>query len=130
MEQNAKYLARALVDIIKDEEGEKIIVGYDTRESSPRIAKIVAEVLAGYGIKVEFLNQPVPSPYISYKIARDNDGAEDKQQIAGIMITGSHNPSGDNGICPRVASGAVRRDNRDIQDIFNKYREEGGISDT
>ncbi|MFC1808590.1 hypothetical protein ACFL3D_00520, partial [Candidatus Omnitrophota bacterium] len=92
LEEIAPYLALAVAEVAQEQGVEEIMLGYDTRESSSRIASQVARILSGRGIKVESLQKPIPSPMLSYSIARKNDRAVNKNLVAGVMITGSHNP--------------------------------------
>jgi phosphomannomutase len=67
-----------------------IVVGYDTRFSSDRFARAVAEVLTANGIRVWLSDRFQPTPVISYSVL-------DRQAGGAIMITASHNPATDNG---------------------------------
>jgi phosphomannomutase len=68
-----------------------LIVGYDTRFSSQRFARIAAEVLAAAGIPVKLANDYSPTPSIS--LAVKQLGA-----AGGVVITSSHNPWNWNGV--------------------------------
>jgi len=118
LEATAAYLATALTKLAKTQNVKEIHIGYDTRESSPRIAKTVASILALGGIKVIYLNSPVASPMIADFIALANKG-KPQDCIAGVMITGSHNPSGDNGFAPRISNGAIMIEG--IDDIYREF---------
>jgi alpha-D-glucose phosphate-specific phosphoglucomutase len=78
--------------VLKYEEAQRgVVVGYDTRFTSPRAAQIVAEVIAAAGIPVKLANDYTPTPAVSYAV---------KQQVAagGVMVTSSHNPWNWNGV--------------------------------
>jgi phosphoglucosamine mutase len=68
----------------------KVLLGRDTRESSPWIASTLAEALRQTGAKVESAGV-VPTPAVAY-LARAH-GFQ-----AGVVISASHNPWHDNGI--------------------------------
>lgn len=65
--------------------GRGLIVGYDARYASEDFAAAVAEVVAGYGIKVMLSSVLCPTPVVSYSII-------DRKAGGGVVITASHNP--------------------------------------
>ena len=69
---------------------EEILVGADTRESSPWIAELVAGGLESAGARVRYAGV-VTTPGIAY-LTRTGPF------VAGVMISASHNPYHDNGI--------------------------------
>src|SRR5271155_1715152 len=62
-----------------------------TFENVRRVARAVAEVIAGAGIPVLLANDYVPTPAVSYNVKKL--GA-----AGGVMVTSSHNPWNWNGI--------------------------------
>ncbi len=62
-----------------------LIVGWDARFASQDFAIAVAEVVAGYGIKVALSSVLCPTPVVSYSII-------DRKAGGGVVITASHNP--------------------------------------
>ena len=68
----------------------KVLLGRDTRESSPWIAATIAAALRDTGVKVESAGV-VPTPAVAF-LARTHGFA------AGVVISASHNPWRDNGI--------------------------------
>ena len=68
-----------------------VIVGYDTRFASDRVARLVAQVLAGAGIPVLLANDYTPTPAVSYNVKK-------RGAAGGVMITSSHNPFNWNGV--------------------------------
>lgn len=74
----------------QDSHPPSVIIGYDCRVDSPAFAQAAAEVLLGNGIEVYLCKALRPTPLISF-------GCRFFQCRAGIMITASHNPPGDNG---------------------------------
>jgi len=91
-----------------------ILVGYDGRESSPIIAKVVCSVLnyAGFDCNDAGL---VPTPCLEYAVKKLG-------YSGGIMITASHNPPQYNGIKLAAKDGVEisRDDELIIEDIFIK----------
>lgn len=82
----AQAIGRAAAEFLG---GTRVIIGRDTRRSGPMLE---AGLVAGYtacGVDVDLLGV-VPSPTVSWFAAQD--------QVAGVMITASHNPFADNGI--------------------------------
>src|SRR5277367_3784698 len=73
---NVRSVARAIASyILKHEDpahgvGVGVIIGYDTRFLSDRVARIIAEVIAGSGIPVRLANDYVPTPAVSYNVKK------------------------------------------------------------
>ena len=76
--------------VSESEQGRRVVVGMDTRESGPWIASQLAAGLARYRIGVDFAGVTT-TPGIAY-LAKTGPFA------AGVMISASHNPYQDNGI--------------------------------
>lgn len=70
--------------------GRGLVVGYDARYASEEFAAAVAEVVAGYGIKVALTSVLCPTPVVSFSII-------DRKAGGGVVITASHNPWNWNG---------------------------------
>ncbi len=90
---NVRLVAGAIASyVLKNEEAEHgVIVGYDTRFLSGRVAHVIAEVLMGAGIPVKVANDYTPTPAVSYAVK--HQGA-----AGGVMVTSSHNPWNWNGV--------------------------------
>ena len=90
---NVRRVATAIAAYtLKHEDAAKgLVVGYDTRFSSPRFARVAAEVFAAAGIPVKLANDYTPTPAIS--LAVKQLGA-----AGGVVITSSHNPWNWNGV--------------------------------
>jgi phosphomannomutase len=76
-----------------------VAVVYDTRRDSRAFAHRVAEQLAANDIDVLVVDAPRPTPLLSYLVRTRGCGA-------GVVISASHNPAGDNGIKIYGADGA------------------------
>jgi len=91
-----------------------ILVGYDGRESSPIISKVVCSALNYAGLDCNNTGI-VPTPCLEYAV-------KTLGYSGGIMITASHNPPQYNGIKPAAKDGVEisREDELIIEDIFLK----------
>lgn len=67
-----------------------VAIAYDVRHMSEEFAKIAAEVFAANGIKVYIHKEIQPTPVCSYTIRKLGN-------VAGVMVTASHNPREYNG---------------------------------
>ena len=89
--QTVTALGIALADdLIRQNQPGPVLMGMDTRESGPAIAAQLADGITRRGVAVEFAGV-VTTPGVAY-LTRTGGFA------AGIMVSASHNPFGDNGI--------------------------------
>ena len=79
----AKYLKENFDD-------PSVVIGYDARKNSDIFAKDSAQIFAGYGVRAHLFPELAATPLVAYAVR--NLGAS-----AGVMVTASHNPPGDNG---------------------------------
>ena len=91
-----------------------ILIGYDGRESSPLICKIITSSLNSIGIDCNIAGL-VPTPCLEYAV-------KSLGYSGGIMITASHNPPQYNGIKPAGKDGVEisREDELLIENIYSK----------
>lgn len=76
-----------------------ICIGYDGRTDSELFARTAVAVARAHGFLVRAFEVPIPTPVLAF-CTREH-GA-----VAGLMVTASHNPPGDNGIKLYLAGGA------------------------
>ncbi len=96
---DATALGRSFATMVKRLGGDTIAVGYDGRQSSPEMAARVIEGVRSTGINVISVGLG-PTPMLYYAV-------KELHTSAGIMITGSHNPSEYNGFKMLHYSGPV-----------------------
>ena len=89
-----------------------ILIGFDGRESSPVISKVVSSALNSIGIDCNVAGI-IPTPCLEFAV-------KTLGYSGGIMITASHNPPQYNGIKPAAKDGVEisREDELIIEDIY------------
>ncbi|MCH6586138.1 MAG: phosphoglucosamine mutase [Thaumarchaeota archaeon] len=89
-----------------------VLIGFDGRESSPVICKVLSSALNSIGIDCNVAGI-VPTPCLEFAV-------KTLEYSGGIMITASHNPSQYNGIKPAAKDGVEisREDELVIEDIY------------
>lgn len=91
---NRVLVAQAAAGISKylkeDFDDPSVVIGYDARKNSDVFAKDSAQIFAGFGIRAYLFPELAATPLVAYAVR--NLGAS-----AGVMVTASHNPPGDNG---------------------------------
>src|SRR5439155_15941176 len=95
-EANAALVVQAAAEVWAEAGGaaareRPLVVGYDTRFNSARVATQAAEILAANGWRVLLADRPVPTPLVSFSVV--TVGA-----AGGLVVTASHNPARFNGI--------------------------------
>jgi phosphomannomutase/phosphoglucomutase len=113
----AERLGQALATLVQEQGGRQIAVGRDARVSSPSLAEALISGLTSSGCDVVDIGQ-APTPLLYF--------ATHTQPVqAGVMVTGSHNPTEYNGfkivVGDRVLDGAdlARLRERMQQGVFN-----------
>lgn len=88
---DARAIGQAFGTVVARQHGRggRICVGYDGRTTSPELARALVEGLAGTGAQVTRIGLG-PTPLLYFSVF--HRGAD-----AGVMVTGSHNPSDQNG---------------------------------
>lgn len=97
----------------------KILIGYDTRISSPQIVDLLINGIVTQGADMEVLGV-MPTPMMSFLLPRH-------PADYGIVVTASHNPYYDNGIKVFASSGE-KIDARTIGEIEKQMEEEEKFS--
>ena len=89
-----------------------VLIGFDGRESSPTISKVVSSALNSIGIDCNVAGI-VPTPCLQFAV-------KTLGYSGGIMITASHNPPQYNGIKPTAKDGVEisRDDELVVEDIY------------
>lgn len=88
--ESAQALCLYAKEIDLDAPRKGIVIACDTRVSSPELSKITAEVCAGNGFKTYIFENFRSTPELSFAVRHLGTAA-------GIVISASHNPPGDNG---------------------------------
>lgn len=84
-------LARYLLDTYGEEAKSRgVAIGYDTRNKSEFFARVTADVLSAFGIRVYLHAHARPVPQLSFTVTFWHC-------VAGVMLTASHNPKEYNG---------------------------------
>lgn len=91
--ENVCILAQAVADLMRRRSctDKGFVIGYDRRFLSDKAAVWIAEVMAGNGIKVYFIDKVAPTPLVMFTV---------KYLLCnyGCAVTASHNPADYNGI--------------------------------
>ncbi len=88
--QAALGLARYLLANAGEGEVPSVVIGFDGRVNSDIFARDSAEIMAGAGVRVLLSDVMCPTPLVAFAVKHLN-------LSAGVMVTASHNPKGDNG---------------------------------
>jgi alpha-D-glucose phosphate-specific phosphoglucomutase len=99
---NVRRCAQGFAEYLlgKGLQGEWVVVGYDQRFHSDNFAAAVAEVLTANGLHVYLTDRATPTPVISFSVVNKN-------AVAAVNITASHNPPQDNGFKVRDEHGGA-----------------------
>ena len=100
-EGTVALVATAVARHLREHEpaGSLVVVAGDARHGSERFVGVACRVLAAHGLVVVTPGAPVPTPVLAAAV-------RSRGAVAGLMVTASHNPAGDNGIKVYGASGA------------------------
>jgi phosphomannomutase len=97
--ESAAGIARHLRDHVPGAAERGVAIAFDARRRSERFARDCAEVIGAHGIRALIGDGPLPTPVGVFAIRRLGCAA-------GIVITASHNPAGDNGLKLYLGDGA------------------------
>ena len=76
--------------LLSKEPSPSIVIGYDGRRNSEVFARDTATIMAGAGVATTLLPRHLPTPVLAFAVRHFDTSA-------GVMVTASHNPAGDNG---------------------------------
>src|SRR6478672_3423442 len=98
---NARTVSEAIARyVVRGEDARKgIIVGYDHRYASDRVARHAADVFSSTGTPVWLASVPCPTPAVSLLV-------RERKAAGGVVITASHNPYQWNGIKYKASYGS------------------------
>src|SRR5881394_2186620 len=98
---NARIVAHAIARyVVRGEDARRgVIIGYDHRYASDRVAAAVAEVISASATPVWLADKPCPTPTISFLVRH-------QKAAGGIVITASHNPYRWNGMKYKASYGS------------------------
>jgi phosphomannomutase len=98
---NARLVAQAIARyVVRGEDARKgVIIGYDHRYASDRVAAAIADVLTSTGTPVWLCDKPCPTPTVSLLVRQ-------RAAAGGIVVTASHNPYRWNGIKYKASYGS------------------------
>lgn len=97
--QAAAGLGDYLLDTVADIAERGVLIGFDARRKSDVFALDSARVLAARNIPVRLFARCVPTPVVAWSITEVGAGA-------GVVVTASHNPPGDNGYKVYLGTGS------------------------
>lgn len=98
---NARIVALAIARyVVRGEDARKgLLIGYDHRYASDRVAADLAGVISSTGTPVWLADNPCPTPAISLLVRQ-------RGAAGGLMVTASHNPYSWNGIKYKASYGS------------------------
>ena len=88
--QATQGLCRYLEKLFPDVKQRGVVVGFDARHNSERLAQRTTCVFASQGVPVHLFSKIVPTPFVPFSVLK-------YKCVCGVMITASHNPKEDNG---------------------------------
>src|SRR5215469_15116958 len=118
---NARFVAHAIARyVVRGEDArEGVIIGYDHRYSSDRVAGAAAEVISASGTPAWLTDKPCPTPAVSFLVRH-------RRAAGGIVITASHNPYRWNGMKYKASYGSsalpsiVAEIEKELADVMEK----------
>lgn len=119
---NVYLLTQGLAEVINGQglNREGVVVGYDRRFLSDKAAKWIAQVLAGNGIRVLFIEEYAPTPLVMYAVGK-------YKTPYGTAVTASHNAYDYNGI--KVFTDGGRDADEGLTDTIERHIEKIALGD-
>ena len=119
--QAAAGIAMYLKDHFDDP---SVVIGYDARKNSDVFAKDSAQIFAGFGVRAFLFPELAATPLVAYAVR--NLGAS-----AGVMVTASHNPPGDNGykVYDHTGSQIISPMDSEIATHIDEFSKSGLVSE-
>ncbi|MBM3287561.1 MAG: phosphomannomutase/phosphoglucomutase [Candidatus Eisenbacteria bacterium] len=108
-----RQIGRAFGSRLVESGASVCLLGWDVRESSPRLKGSFGEGLAATGLEVRRIGL-VPTPVLYYAIHKEGGGG-------GAMVTGSHNPPDQNGF--KLCLGTAPLHGEGIRELAARIRE-------
>jgi phosphomannomutase len=98
---NARMVGHAIARyVVRTEDPRRgLLIGFDHRYASDRVAEALAEVISSTGTPVWLADKPCPTPTISLLVRQRN-------AAGGLVVTASHNPYSWNGIKYKASYGS------------------------
>jgi alpha-D-glucose phosphate-specific phosphoglucomutase len=117
----SQAIARRLLNLGLKDNG--VVVGFDTRFLADKFALVVAEVMAGNGIKVYLCKKHTPTPVVAHAVIVNRAGGA-------VMLTASHNPAEYLGIkfIPAFAGPALPADIEPITSCMADILQTGAVN--
>ena len=108
--------ARGAADYVCASGGGRVLLGSDGRESSPRLIRLLAQILAEHNLDVALIDGMVPAPVFSFAVRR-NDCA------FGFYVTAAHHSALSNGLIAYDAQGCLLlpEEMRKFDDLSQAY---------
>ncbi|XP_078369172.1 phosphopentomutase-like [Oculina patagonica] len=97
--QATQGLCRYLEEVFPNLKEKGVVVGFDARHNSKRLAQRTSSVFASQGVPVYLFSKITPTPFVPYSVLR-------YKCTCGVMVTASHNPKDDNGYKVYLDNGA------------------------
>lgn len=99
-----RVLVRSVADwILEQEQGNRVLIGWDNRFASGDMARTAAAILAEMGLEPHLSRTAVPTPAVTSALAT-------RRCAAGLVLTASHNPARDHGLKVFTAWGGTISD--------------------
>jgi phosphomannomutase len=119
--QAAAGVAKYLKDNFDDP---SVVIGYDARKNSDVFAKDSAQIFAGFGVRAFLFPELAATPLVAYAVRAL--GAS-----AGVMVTASHNPPGDNGykVYDHTGSQIISPMDSEIAKHIDEFAKSGLVSE-